>query len=150
MHAKDIMTESPTCATPEMDLVTVAKMLAQHDCGAVPIVDDATHRRPLGVITDRDIVCRTLALGRDPRQMTAGECMSAPAVTVAPESTIDICCEAMEVNQVRRLLVVDDDGHCCGIVSQADIAQAVPGSKAAEVVREISQPHHSGQPQIAH
>ena len=138
MLVKDIMTPSPVCCTPDTPLSAVARLLAEHDCGAVPVVQDRAQRQPVGIVTDRDIVVRTLAVGKDPVQLRAQDCMSAPCVTVAPESTMEICCEAMEVNQVRRLLVVDEDGRCCGIVAQADVAQAVPEMKAAEVVKEIS------------
>ncbi len=80
--------------------------------------------------------------GKDPRELTAGDCMSSPCVTVTPGTRLDKCCTTMEENRIRRLVVVDQDGFCCGIVSQADIARRI-ADKAGEVVKEVSQPTNS-------
>jgi CBS-domain-containing membrane protein len=66
--------------------------------------------------------------------------LSSPSVTVGQDSSLDACLAAMEENRVRRVVVVDELGRCCGIVSQADIALRGPKRATAEVVREVSQP----------
>jgi CBS domain-containing protein len=142
MKAKDIMTEHVATATPETSLEEIAKMLVAHDCGAIPILKSENSKKPVGVVTDRDIVCRVFAAGKDPREMTAGDCMSSPCVTVTPGTKLDACCTTMEENRIRRLVVVDQDGFCCGIVSQADVARRI-ADKAGEVVKEVSQPTSS-------
>lgn len=139
MKVKDIMTEKVVTATPETNLEDIARMLLEHDCGAIPIVKSETSRKPIGIVTDRDIVCRVVAVGKNPRDVTAGDCMSSPCVTVAPGKRLDVCCTTMEENRIRRLVVVDQDGFCCGIVSQADIARRI-ADKAGEIVKEVSQP----------
>jgi CBS domain-containing protein len=111
-----------------------------HDCGAIPVIDDLDHNRPLGIVTDRDIVCRTLATEKNPLEMTAGECMTSPAFTVHPEDTLDDCCQVLEEHQLRRAIVVDEQGTCCGIVAQADVARHAASRKTAELVAEVSQP----------
>ena len=68
--------------------------------------------------------------------------MSSPCVTVTPATRLDVCCTTMEESRVRRLVVVDQDGLCCGVVSQADIARRI-ADKAGEVVKEVSQPTDS-------
>jgi CBS domain-containing protein len=140
MRVKELMTESLACCTPETGLPEVARMMVDHDCGAIPVIDDQDHNRPMGIITDRDIVCRVVADGKNPLEMTAGECMTSPAQTVHPDDTLAECCHVLEQNQLRRVLVVDDQGCCCGIVSQADVAMHASPSKTAEVVCEVSQP----------
>ena len=142
MKVKDIMTEKVVTATPGTSLVEIAKMFVDHDCGAVPILKAESSRKPIGIVTDRDIVCRVFAAGKDPRELTAGDCMSSPCVTIAPGVRLDVCCRTMEENRVRRLVVVDPDGLCCGIVSQADVARRI-ADKAGEIVREVSQPTSS-------
>ena len=97
--------------------------------------------RPVGVITDRDITCRTVAEARNPLQMTAADCMTTPCITIHQSASIVDCCHLLEEHQIRRVPVVDDNGRCCGIVSQADIAQKMD-QMAAEVVRQVSQPVH--------
>ena len=140
MKAKDLMTSSPACCTPDTSLREVAAMFVDHDCGAVPVVESRESMTPVGILTDRDIACRAIAKGRNALELTARDCMSSPSVAVREDASLDDCVEAMEQNRVRRLLVVDEFGRCCGIISQADIALRGPKKAAGEVVREVSQP----------
>lgn len=142
MNVKDIMSGSPSFCSSGTSLEKVARLLTEHDCGAIPVVEDEASPRPVGIVTDRDIVCRIVAVGDNPRFKTAGDCMSSPCITVTPETRIDVCCELMEKNKVRRLVVVDEDGFCCGIVSQADIARRA-SDKTAAVLKEVSEPTRS-------
>lgn len=138
MQTKDIMTESPACCGPDTPLSEVARMMVEHDCGEIPVVDEG--KKPVGVVTDRDITCRTVAEGQNPLELTARDCMSSPVVTVTPDTSVDDCCKAMEENQVRRVPVVDESGACCGMVSQADVAQRGSKDETADVVKEVSRP----------
>jgi predicted transcriptional regulator len=74
----------------------------EHDCGEIPVVDNMQSKRPVGVVTDRDITIRTVALGKNPLDLRARDCMSSPAVTVTPETSVEDCCNLMEENQLRR------------------------------------------------
>lgn len=138
MRVQDVMTANPTCCTEQASLKEAARMMAQSDCGEIPVVD--AQRRPTGVITDRDIACRAVAEGKDPQSTSVREVMSSPVVTVTPETDLDEVCEQMEAHQIRRIPVVDENGIVCGMVSQADIARTAPPRDTAEVVREISRP----------
>jgi CBS domain-containing protein len=115
-------------------------MMKERDCGEIPVVEGTESLRPVGVLTDRDIVCRTLAEGKNPLEQKAGDVMTKTVLSVTPETTIDECCDIMEENQIRRLPVLDQSGEICGMISQADIARHTPEEKAAEVLRFISQP----------
>lgn len=138
MQVQDIMTKKPFCCTPDINLGLVARMMAEYDCGAIPVVQNDNLGQLVGIITDRDITCRVVAEDSNPLELTAADCMSSPAISVSPETTIEECCRAMERAQVRRIPVVNDQGGCCGIVAQADIARNAPAPKTAEVVKEIS------------
>lgn len=138
MQTREIMTNDPACCGPDTPLPEVARLMVEHDCGEIPVVDET--KKPIGVVTDRDITCRTVAEGKNPLELTARDCMSSPAVTVTPDTSVDDCCKTMEENQVRRVPVVDESGACCGMVSQADVAQRGSKDEAAEVVREVSRP----------
>jgi CBS domain-containing protein len=140
MKAKDVMTPNPACCTPETGLREVAQMFIDHDCGAIPVVDDLVSRRPIGIVTDRDIACRAVAAGKNALELKASDCMTATCVTVPLDASLDDCCEVMEKNQVRRILVVDEAGCCCGVIAQADIALRGKEKKAGEVVKEVSRP----------
>ena len=138
MKISEIMTRAPACAVPESPLEEIARLMVQKDCGAIPIVEDRESRRLVGVVTDRDITCRSLANSRDPMELTANDVMTTILFTVAPDATLEECCELMERNQVRRMMVVDDSGACVGIVAQADIARVAPENKTAELVKDVS------------
>ena len=141
MRVREIMTADPTCCTPDAALEKAARMMVELDCGAIPVVDDEQNRMPLGIITDRDIVCRAVAQGRNPLEMKVRECMSESPATVPDDLSVEECCEVMERAQVRRIPVVDDRGRLCGIVSQADIALRTPDdSLVADVVERCSAP----------
>ena len=141
MKVREIMTKDPVCCSPTTPLGQVARLMVDGNCGEIPVVDSTGAL--VGVITDRDITCRAVAAGRNPLEMTARDCMSSPVVTVTADTSLDECCRTMEVNQVRRVPVVDARGHCCGIVAQADIARQAPSEQTAHVVRDVSQPADS-------
>ncbi len=140
MQVKDVMTADPACCVSETALQEVAQMMVDHDCGEIPVVEKKETKIPIGVVTDRDIVCRTVARGINPLDLTVADCMSSPCVTVTPEMSIEECSKIMEENKIRRVPVLDADGCCCGIVSLADIALHARRSVAAEVVKEVSEP----------
>jgi CBS domain-containing protein len=136
MDIRKIMTTNPACCSPDTPLPEVAKLMVAHDCGEIPVVD-AT-RKPVGVVTDRDIAVRVVAPGLNPANLSARDCMTAPAVTVPPETSLDRCARIMEEKQLRRIVVVDAAGCLCGIVAQADIARNAPKQMVAEVLKDVS------------
>lgn len=144
MQAKDLMCETVICCTPDTNLGDVARLMNEHDCGAIPVVESAENKKLAGVVTDRDIVCRILAQGHNPLELTARDCMSSPVHAVHADTDEAELCQQMEKHQVRRMLVTDDQSTCIGIVSQADIARLAPEQETAEVVRDISRPHAAG------
>ena len=134
--ARDIMTTEPSCCTATATLDQVAKLMVQNDCGEIPVVDVA--ERLIGVITDRDIVCRVVADGKNPMAHTAEQYMSQPVVAVTTETPLPEIVRMMESHQIRRVPVVDAEGCCVGIISQADLAWTGPEHDVAELVREVS------------
>ena len=139
MRVEDIMSRDPVCCGPETNLRQVAEKMVEFDCGEIPVCDDAG--KPIGVITDRDIVCRVVAKGHDPNSALAEEYMSDPVVTTTPDTTLDECVRLMEQYQVRRLPVTDEHGRCCAMVAQADLATKGPRDTTIEVVSKVSEPN---------
>ena len=134
--AKDVMTKNPRCCTEDVTLNEVARLMVQNDCGEIPVVGQGNQL--IGVVTDRDIVCRVVAEGKDPKVITAEQCMTHPAISVLEDDSLESVLMTMETNQVRRVPVVDDDGRCVGIISQADVALAGRDAEVGELVREVS------------
>lgn len=138
MDVRSVMTSDPACCTRNSTLQHVAGMMIDNDCGEIPVVDDHESRRPVGVITDRDITIRAVAKGVDPAQSSVDTYMTSPCVTVRPDETLSRCCDVMEQHQIRRVLVVDEHGRLCGIVSLADVARHAARDATADVVKEVS------------
>jgi len=140
MVVKEVMTANPACCTRDTALREVARMMVENDCGEIPVVENKESNIPVGVVTDRDIVCRTVAKGINPLETTADDCMSQPVVTVTPDMSVEECGAMMQEKSIRRVLVVDTRGSCCGIVALADLALHGKKKVAGEVVKEVSQP----------
>ena len=136
---KSIMCASPKSCSPEATIREAAEMMDQCDCGAIPVVKSDGANQAVGIITDRDIACRAIAKGLGPDTLVR-DSMSSPLATINMDDSVADCCDQMERFKVRRLLVLDQEGELCGIVSQADIALHLSKTKTAEVVREVSQP----------
>lgn len=138
MKVQEIMTVNLSECTANTSLVDVAKMMLDEDCGAIPVVESKENPKAIGIITDRDIVIRSLAVGKQPMEMTAKDCMTTDVHTVDSEDDISVCYHVMIDNKVRRVIVTEN-GLVKGIVSQADIANNAPDEDTASVVERISQ-----------
>ena len=138
MNIRTVMTANPACCVASTPLHEVARLMVQHDCGEIPVVDE--NHIPIGVLTDRDITIRTVAQGIDPTQHAAGQYMTSPCVTISLDRSLEACCELMEVLQVRRIPVVDKAGKLCGIVSLADVAEYAEREVIVDVLKEVSEP----------
>jgi len=140
MNARDLMTSNPACCTIDTPLQEVAHMMVECDCGEIPVVERLDRKTPVGVVTDRDIVCRAVAEGRNPLDLTAGDVMTTPALTTKEGDHIDDVKGLMETRQIRRVPVVNRDGVLSGIVSLADLARRDSRRDTGEVVRQVSTP----------
>jgi CBS domain-containing protein len=137
MTVLEVMTRAPACATADMPLQEVARMMVDNNCGCIPVIDEAGS--PIGVITDRDIVCRTLALGQDPLEMTVQAAMTPECVTVSQDDSLEHCCRVLEKNQIRRAVVVDGNKRVVGMIAQADLARRSE-ILGGEIVAAVSAP----------
>jgi CBS domain-containing protein len=145
----EVMTADVAVCNPTTQLTYVARMMEERDCGAVPVVESTDSMQPIGIVTDRDIVIRALARNQDALSLCAGDVMSVDPLVVHPDLSMEECAKQMEQRRVRRAIVVDHTGRCCGILAQADIAMW-SGSETAELVRQISEPDPQGSQQHYH
>jgi CBS domain-containing protein len=137
MTCSELMTKDPkTCATTDV-VQEAAQLMKSEDVGPIPIVGD--NGKLEGIITDRDIVLKVVAEGRDPKTTKLADVMTTDVITCAADCNIEETLNLMEDNQVRRIPVVDASGRLVGIISQADIATRLDDSeKTAELVEDIS------------
>ena len=139
MKVREIMTSNPATCSPETPFQSVARTMEQQDCGAIPIITSAG-TGVVGIVTDRDIVIRAVAKGRNPLELTAEACMTSPCVTITDEADVAECVKLMEDHNVRRMPVVDGQGKLVGIVAQADIARHESRRETGELVKNLSEP----------
>jgi CBS domain-containing protein len=137
--AESIMSMNPCCCTAEDSLSEVSKKMVEHDCGVIPVVDTMKDLRLVGVITDRDVVCRSLGLGLNPLEMKASQVMTFPVVSATQDTSIQKCGELMEKNHIRRIPVTDDYDKVVGIISLADIVNTKQDF-VLDVLKEVSTP----------
>ena len=135
MLIKDVMTRTPACAKPSDTLDTVAKLMLEHDCGEIPVCDGT---KLVGVITDRDITCRAVAVGKTPIAIPASDVMTRHVYSIRENDKVEAAFDLMDEKLVRRLPVVDESGVIVGIVSQADLIAKVPTLKVARLMRSVS------------
>jgi CBS domain-containing protein len=133
--AREVMTGGAECIGENDTILDAAKRLAELDVGAMPICGEDDRLK--GMLTDRDIVVKVLAEGRDPASTRAGELAEGKPVTIGADDSVEEALRTMKEHKVRRLPVID--GHeLIGIVSQADLAKNVDEEEVGELVEAIS------------
>ena len=131
---REVMTTRPRAVSPQTPIREVAELMEADDIGAIPVVEGD---RLVGIVTDRDIVVRAIAKGKDPQGMPAAEVSSRELVTVDPDDDLSDALNLMAQYQVRRLVVTEDE-RLVGVVSQADAALHAKEKDTGEMVEDIS------------
>lgn len=149
MLARDLMTRNVAFCTPDTSLRAVAQLMRDEDCGCLPIKAGENSAHLLGLVTDRDLVCRALANDLNPAITPVSQVMSTPVESINENATEEACIQRMADKQVRRLVVLDSQGRCCGIIAQGDIARRSTVMKTGGLVKEVSQPDKGQQPMQA-
>jgi CBS domain-containing protein len=138
LRCSDIMTKDVTTCSPLTPVREVADKMDDENVGVVPVMDNG---RLVGIVTDRDIVCRVLAEGLDSRNTPASVAMSEEVVTCLPDDSIHEAIRKMGEHQVRRIAVCDINGRLRGIIAMADVAlEAETDRELAQALEQISQP----------
>jgi predicted transcriptional regulator len=129
MKVQDVMTRYPVCCCLTDTAQMVAEILRDEDIGSVPVICDGESQRLVGIITDLD-----------PRTTLIDAYITRNLVTCRREQSLDSCEKLMQTHRVRRILIVDHDMRCIGILSEADIARSDESHKVHKTVAEISKP----------
>jgi CBS domain-containing protein len=124
MRVKDLMTALTVRCTPHTTLCEAANLMLEHHCACLPVEQDlAEGGEIIGMISERDLVCRVVAEGLDPVMSTVWLAMTMPANTVHEDATLDECSLRFRQLQSDHLVVVDQHYHPCGIITQGDLAR---------------------------
>jgi CBS domain-containing protein len=133
---RDAMHEGCECIGESQTLVDAAKRMAEHDIGVLPICGDDDRLK--GMLTDRDIVVKALAQGRDPATTTCSEFAQGTVHWIAADASLDEALSMMREHAVKRLCVMDGDKRLSGIITEADVATHAPEGKTGELVEAIA------------
>lgn len=139
MKVSEIMANNVQNVGWEDSLTMVARIMKDHDIGCVTV---GTSDKLDGILTDRDIVCRGLAIGTPLDCVTAADVMTPDPVTCRMDDTVNQAAFIMKKHRIRRLPVMDDDNHLAGIVSLGDISRHSRRQLAGELIEEVSRPAH--------
>ena len=116
---REVMTKDPASCSASETVTKVAGLMKQHDVGSVPVVESD---RLVGIVTDRDIVLKVVAGGRNPEQAAVKDAMTPNPVSCKEDDDLEYALRLMKERQVRRMPIVDGGGRLTGIIAQADVA----------------------------
>jgi CBS domain-containing protein len=138
MKVKKAMHKGVVWASPDASLSELARKMRENDIGAIPVGEND---RLIGMVTDRDIVCRGLADGQNASALTARDVMTPGIVYCEDDDDIEDALELMEKKRIRRLPVINDEKRMVGILSLGDISHAVPEELSAQILKAVSAHH---------
>ncbi len=141
MKIEIIMTKEPVCCSPYDTVQRVSQLMKKYDVGALPVVADGMSRHLVGIVTDRDLCISVMAEGKDPRTTAIADYFTRNPITCSADAPVEICEQKMKRYRIRRILVVDKQHSCVGIVAQADLARMNPPERIQTLLMEISWPN---------
>ena len=138
MKVKQAMHKGVQWVDPNTSVEKLATLMREQDIGAIPIGEND---RLIGMVTDRDIVCRCIAAGLDPSTTTGREVMSEGIVFCLDMQELDDAARIMETKKIRRLPVINGKKRMIGMLSLGDVGHAVPPHLSGEVLQSVSAHH---------
>ena len=135
MRVADVMTADVQVASPSDTIAQVARRMSEIDSGVIPVVQGD---QIVGLITDRDIVIRVVGENRD-NEIPVSEVMTTNVETCRADEKLKDATKRMADMQIRRLLVVDDEGKLAGVLSLGDVAREHSARAVGEALEEISE-----------
>lgn len=135
MKVKDIMTKDVACVNPNSNVVEAAQLMQKYNVGSIPVCDQSG---VVGIVTDRDIIVRNIAHGKNPSDTPVRDVMTGQVTTASPDMEVDEVTKLMSENQIRRVPVVDNN-IIIGMLALGDVATDNRfNMEASEALSEIS------------
>jgi CBS domain-containing protein len=139
MKVKEAMHKGVEWVDPSTPIRKLAQLMSEHDIGSIPVGEND---RLIGMVTDRDIVIRGLANGRDLAKLTARDVMTKGVIFCRDDEELDDATRTMELKQVRRLPVINKEKRMVGILALGDISNACEQEQSGEVLQSVSAHHN--------
>jgi len=137
MNVRDVMTRGAQVVHPDSTVQKAAQLMKDLDVGPLPVCDG---QHIVGMVTDRDITIRSTAEGKDPTRQPVREVMTDEVVYCRPDEDVGVAARMMKDNQIRRLIVIDNDNRLVGILSLGDVATQTDQEVAGNTLEGVSQP----------
>lgn len=137
MKCSEIASKNIKTCTPECTAKQAAQIMKDINTGIVPIVNSKNEIQ--GVVTDRDIIIRTIAMNKNPKDVKISEFMSKPVITAHSNDNVTAVAKKMKKNQLRRIPIVDDSNKLVGLISLGDMAvTAQEQQEACKILEKVS------------
>jgi len=133
------MTPSPTACNPQHTAIDAAELMRREDCGLLPVISE-DGKKLIGVLTDRDIVLRSVAEGQDPSRQRVRDAMTEELFYAFEDQDVEELTKIMKQKQIRRVPILSREKRLVGIVSLGDLAVETENGEAGEALEEISEP----------
>jgi CBS domain-containing protein len=135
----EVMTKDPACCLPNDLVIKAAQLMKSEHVGSIPVIENEQTKKVVGIVTDRDLALKIVADKLDAASTKVEMIMTRKLVTCHAEDDLQKAVDAMSENQLRRILIVDNDNKILGIIAQADVMMHFDHpKKAAAMVKEIS------------
>ncbi len=139
MLVKEVMSPKVEWVAPELTITESAKKMREMKIGCLPVEENG---KLIGMVTDRDITCRAVAEGRDPKLMKVRDLMSTEVFTCYEDADINDAAKMMEEKGIARLPVYDRRDHMVGLLSLGDVSIHCPHELAGGVMEQVAKSHH--------
>lgn len=145
LSVKEVQSHDVYWLEPKATVQEAAEMMLKNNISSITIEEDA---RPVGIITERDIVQRVIAAKKDPQKVTCKDVMTSPMLTTRPDVDLGAALQKMIKGSVKRLVVIDDSFHAIGMISYTDIINVSPALldmlSMETCIDEVREDHFSG------
>ncbi len=135
MRVSDIMTKNPVTVSPAARADEVAHLMREKGISSVILV---TNGKPVGIVTERDLVHRVLALDKDPKKLMAADICTQPVIAVSIHCPVEDAVDTMNQHKIRRIVVIDDKDHVAGIVTTDDVGYNLKSMSEELAIKYLS------------
>ncbi len=138
MLAKQVSKHKEIYCTTDTPLTEVFQRMMQQNCSCMPVVESLTHKNIIGTITEHDICLKIITDGLNPQRISAARVMNGNFTTVNCDSSVEECAELMELNETKRLFVIDEDGAFMGIITEKELKLDQLDLKLETVITDLT------------
>jgi CBS domain-containing protein len=139
MKCQDVMTDNPVCCLPDDTVGQAARLMRRERLSSIPVISDDRSRSLIGIISDRDLATKVVAESRDPNHTQIFDVMTRTIVACRGNDEVMSAVKAMREHHIRRVPVVDYEGHIIGVIAQGDVSLRVQPREASGTVANVSQ-----------